>query len=67
MTKAQFLATVKALYTFANNTDHETHKETWTKPSMAHTVCQPLDKMLHDLEITGVITSDERQELYDTL
>lgn len=71
MTKAQFLAHVKALYVVGNLSDSndseagQTGKPDWVVASMASSVCSRLDNMLHDMTNGGALTAEEVQSFYD--
>lgn len=68
VSRMEFLAMVSRLYRVGNITDHETNpNREWTKPSMASSVCVPLDIMLNNLVNDGVITEEEVENLYETL
>jgi hypothetical protein len=68
VSRAEFLAMISRLYRVGNISDHETNpNRNWTKPSMASTICCPLDEMLNDLVKDGIITSEEVKNLYDSL
>jgi hypothetical protein len=68
ISRPEFLALVSRVYRIGNISDHETNPNMdWTKPSMAATVCRPLDDMLHNLVKTGVINDEEAKNFYDTL
>ena len=70
MTKAEFLANVRKLYRVGNASDsHDSpERETWTNPAMAgEACCAQLDKLMHGLVASRVISADECQEFYDTL
>lgn len=68
MTKQQFINHLTACYRIANMSDSDNpQRPTWTNPKMAADVCSPLDTIFHNLRDMGILTSDEHQEIYDTL
>lgn len=69
MSKLEFIDAAKALYRVANmaDSDSDPQREAWTHPSMAHSVCQPLDAMFQGMVNSGVLTENELQGIYDTL
>jgi len=68
VTKEAFLAKMTTLYTMGNLTDSDRDPNSnWTKPSMAHDLCAGLDKIIHALTVSGVLTQDETQAFYDNM
>lgn len=73
LTKDDFLGHVAALYRLGNMSDcsnadaERLGKPDWVSPTMAHTVCSRLDRMLAKLVDEGVFTAEEHQNFYDHL
>ena len=70
MTKQEFIAHAVAMYRVANmsDSDIDPRREEWTVPAMSGgACCQHLDAMFQAMRKAGVLTSEEMQEIYDTL
>lgn len=69
MTKAQFIEMFKAMYRVGNMSDSDSEsREDWTDEAMSGPACcQLLDKMSGELVKCGVLTEEERQEIYNDL
>lgn len=69
MTKQEFIAKAKALYRIGNLADSHDNPDRpdWTHHSMVSSVGSNLDTMFREMEMAGVLTADERQDIYDTL
>lgn len=68
MTKQEFIAHFVAMYRAGNRADSDDQALDWTRPAMAgEACCRPLDLMMQQMVVHGVLTDDERQAIYDTL
>jgi hypothetical protein len=60
MTKTQAITHIQALYAVFNAADSDSdRRESWTRPEMAATCCNPLDAILRQ-----ILSTEELEALY---
>lgn len=70
MTKNEMIGHLVALYRLGNraDSDNKPRSEAWTHPDMAgNAMCAELDAIFAGLVDCGVLTSDQRDEIYADL
>ena len=70
MTKNDMIRHLVDLYRMGNRSDadNKPKDEAWTKPAMAgDAMCAKLDDIFGELVECGVLTADQKQEIYDDL
>lgn len=65
-TKAQTIQALIDCYRVGNASDSDSPAE-WTSSAMSGEFCRSLDQAFRALQKAGVLTSEEVQEIYDTL